>query len=286
MPSFPVAVVPRVLTKPEPTKVATKNIEYVGTLWDKYVAVRDDLAKKEEYLREAQAVGVKTATLAHVAERVRVEGEQLHRSKESFERIKQLLTLGAEPTTPPDQWYAGRIETPKARNSMLVRQEYPVERWPSYNKGTRAFVYTGPIPVAALQKYAAMRHLIDDVRIYSPDRDHFKQMPEPIVRHIDPVMIGVIEFLDVSRFFTLARWDVAEDLAAVFGKSGARHIEKPMLPEKPAPKRLGSSAYNINNINQRYSTGTEVVLDGDLYRANVVGGWDYIGKAKKPELDF
>lgn len=206
------------------TKVDTRHIPYVEALWNRLQAARQQVAAKEDYLREAGRLGVKVAAVANVALAAADDAEATAQAAGALERVKRVLALGAEPTTPPEAWYCGMLAQPEPiRRDRSGEPVYPDETWPRrYRSSYRdtVSVFQGAMPLAALQRYAAAKDMIDDVRVYSPREDDFRQMPAPELR--DPVLIGRIDFLGEPHYFELARWDIDKDLAVVFGRVTAR----------------------------------------------------------------
>lgn len=215
---------PLLFTKPKPkakpiTPVETRHIPYIETLWNQLQDARAQLAAKEQYVREAAALGVKVAAVERVADATATDGAAVRRAVDELERIKQLLAAGAEPTTPPRDWYCGALTKPEPMGKDRWGDDvYPQEDWPNRSTSRSVAFFQGAMPVEALRRYAATKHLIDDARVYSPRETDFYRMPEPELR--DPVLIGLVTFLGTSHYFELARWDIDADLAVVFGKLG------------------------------------------------------------------
>lgn len=199
----------------ESIPVATKHIPYLEALWNTLDASKKSIAAKKEYLQVAQRIGREVAAVSSVADRAKSDGESVVDGENAFNRIKQILAAGGEPTTPPIEWFCGRVITPM----RLKNGRYPDETWPGkrhYQGEVR--VYQGAMPVMALERYAAMKDLVDGTRIYSPSDSDFEQIQKRIV-YRDPVMIGSVAFLERNLYFELARWDIDKDLANVFGSS-------------------------------------------------------------------
>lgn len=202
-----------------PTIVASQHIPYVEPLWTRLQAAKRQVEQKREYLRATDRLAIKVAARDNVAAAAEAEGKAIVDAARALERIKRVLALGAEPTTPPEQWFCGLVAEPEGIvEDRWGHKDYPIERWPNRARGRTVMVFEGAMPVAALERYAAAKDLVDDVRVYSPREDDFRRLPEPELR--DPVLIGMIAFLGEGQFFELARWDIDEDLAAVFGRVG------------------------------------------------------------------
>lgn len=230
-------LLPAILTKKEITTVDVKFIPYVESLWNRLVASRISISTKKEYLEIVRQLNVKSESVKQVEQHYSEETSEARKAVGALERIKKLLAAGAEPNEPNFQWYVGVIQKPRPKTTLRLRQIYPVENWrgqsvsswSSRDNGYRQAVYTGPMPVHALQALASLGPLVDDYRIYSPDAKHFAALPEPISRvNIDPVLSGRIEYLGQNEYFELARWDIDRDLAGVFSKGG-----KAAVPEVP-----------------------------------------------------
>jgi hypothetical protein len=215
-------------TTKDPVQVATQHIPFVETLWMRLVAAREQLAAKEDYLRQVGQLSVRVDSLTRVADGALADSQAIRKAEVDLDRIKKVLAFGCEPTTPPE-WFCGHLTAPKkvkAKDGRFDgREEYPSETWPQWSPETRyrsktrdrdTHVYTGPMPAIALQRYAAVKSLIDDVRVYSPRPEDFETIreddPSP-----DPVLIGMIAFLGEPQYFEIARWDIDKDLAAIFG---------------------------------------------------------------------
>lgn len=217
-PTLPVAEAP---DPGEPIQVATKHIPFVEKQWLALTAVQTALEDKKTYVGAAEALGVRTATTDALAKSVKTETEAIDRASITLDRIKALLALGAEPTTPPRQWYCGWVEAPK-KITIRGTPTYPNETWPTDNIGRTDIwgrcpgrVFHGAMPLDVLTTYAAIKSLADEIRVYSPAEDDFEQLVNPAPR--DPVMIAMVSFLGERLYFEVARWDIDADLAAVFG---------------------------------------------------------------------
>lgn len=205
------------LPEPEPVvKVATKHIPYVESLWNELEASRKAVELKEAYIREANKIGVKTASVSAMEREVVADRAKIDTGVKTLTRIKQALALGLEPTTPNTQWYAGSLgEAPRDQYGNR-----PSEHWPCRNVTGYIWYmaeFKGPIPLEALSKYAAVQHIVDDVRVYSPRMEDFDRVPDPVPH--DPVIIGSIQHLSKPQYFEIARWDVDQDLASLFGQT-------------------------------------------------------------------
>lgn len=212
--------------KTEAIQVATKHIPYVESLWNKLETAQERQRAKEEYLRTASGLGIRTASLSGLADAAISEAKVIRTGGKTLDRIKRVLAAGAEPTTPPKQWFCGMVETPKKIrdwNQVRAPKVWPRETWPHTAEGSLSInwrttddirVFKGAIPLVALQKLAATKPDLDDVRIYSPHVDDFQTLRNPAPR--DPVMIGLIDFLGEKQYFEIARWDIDKDLAAIF----------------------------------------------------------------------
>lgn len=200
--------------------VETRHIDYVETLFNRLTAAKESLAKREEYVRSVAGLGVKSEAAQRVANIALEEGRNVHAAEATLNRIRMVLNLGAEPTTPPITWFCGHIEEPKrvkVRTSWGTDRRYPEETWDARRPYSRAtLVFGSAIPAEALQRYAATKPYIDDARIYSPREEDFEKKFNPVPR--DPVLIGKISFLGKDEFFEIARWDIDEDLAALFSR--------------------------------------------------------------------
>jgi len=156
------------------------------------------------------------------------------------------LTAGYEPTTPPSHWYCGMLPLKAKKNDGLRR--LPEETWPNriakdaeeaeaqqrervakmsaaeqrqWHEGGgwwwsqsryQVSVFMAPLPAEAYSAYQEATALFGEanVRIYSPDRNHFQ---ERRVQPIDPVIIGRVEMGADSHYFEVFRWDIKEDIA-------------------------------------------------------------------------
>ena len=199
----------------EPIQVASRHIPYVEPLWTRLTAAQKAVADKEEYVRTAGQLGVRLMAVTTLADGTETDAKAVRKAAADLQRIKRLLAVGAEPTTPPD-WYCGHLTEPPKTTDRWGEERYPAETWPSRNwsgRGT-ALVFNSAIPLDALQRYAAAKPLIDDARIYSPRDEDFYRLPEPQPR--DPVLIGMVRFLGEPQYFEIARWDIDRDLATLF----------------------------------------------------------------------
>ena len=196
----------------EPVKVDRRHIPYIEVLWKALEDSKDTVGKREEYLRTSTILGIKTASTDRVARLP--DRATLRKEERTLERIKTLLSLGAEPVTPPSDWWCGTLTSPKK-----AWHDWPTETWPClhdrYEMDNTVRIYRGAFPIEAMQRYARMKPYVDDVRVYSPERSDFKKAPLPVLR--DPVLIGMIRYLETAQYFELARWDIDKDLAKVFG---------------------------------------------------------------------
>lgn len=188
----------------------SRHIPYVETLYDRLRAAAQLVADRRAYLREANELGVKAAALTAVANQVVEDETTLRHSRGAYDRIRQLLAF-AEPTEPNSAWYCGQLEEPERDEDG----RYPRETWPTrYTGYSDPLVWQGATPVAALRALARAKPLVDEVRVYSPNIDDFR-----VLRSAprDPVLIGMIRFLGEETYFELARWDIDQDLAVLFG---------------------------------------------------------------------
>jgi len=206
----------RLMTKraPEPIQVSSHHIPFVAVQYERLEAAKADVKVRQDYLLAAGRVGVLTASLANVVTATAEAAIATRKAEASLDRIKRLLALGAEPTTPPQQWWCGHVEEPARTKDSWGDLHYPAESWPCASSQRAAMVFQSAIPIAALQRYAAAKPLLDEYRIYSPSRDDFLELANPEPR--DPVLIGLITHLGESLFFEIARWDIDKDLAAIF----------------------------------------------------------------------
>lgn len=121
-----------------------------------------------------------------------------------------ILQQGYEPTTPPAEWYCGVVVIPKGHNNQTTE----LTRWPhkAFSGGTDTeHQFTSPVPSAVGAAYAIAANLFgDDIRVYSPNRADFAELPRP--KRVDPVMIGYLD----GRYYEIIRWDVDKDLEVLF----------------------------------------------------------------------
>jgi hypothetical protein len=212
----------RLFTAPErakpapPVPVTSRHIPFVERLWLQLRDAQGQLIAKRAYLREARDLGLKIATVASLAEQTETEAAAIERAAGELDRVKRILELGAEPTTPPRDWYCGHLAEPARVKSQRGGEEFPAETWPNREHSRSTNVFRGAMPMLALRRYAAALELIDEARVYSPHYEHFIHHPPPEMR--DPVLIGMIRFLGEPQYFELARWDIDGDLAVVFGR--------------------------------------------------------------------
>lgn len=210
-----------------PVPVSTQHIPYVETLWNQLVEARERATKQEEYVRTASQLGVKVDAIERVANTAALGGREVAIAGKTLDRIKRVLAAGCEPTTPPEQWFCGMLTMPKrvTRTDPQLGDTfkgYPDETWPSQNldryrspfRQLTVRVFSGAMPIEAVQKLATVKGDLDDVRVYSPSYEDFDQLRNPVVR--DPVLIGRIDFLGEPHYFEIARWDIDADLAALF----------------------------------------------------------------------
>lgn len=199
---------------PEPIKVSTCHIPFVERLWLDLQAARGQIAAKREYLGESDRLGLKIATVTALAEQTEADTTAVHRATSELDRIKRVLEIGGEPTTPPKDWYCGHLTEPR-KTKERDREAFPPETWANREGGRSTNVFRGAMPMPALQRLAATQEFLDEVRVYSPHYEHFTHHPNP--QMLDPVLIGMVRFLGVPQYFELARWDIDGDLAIVFG---------------------------------------------------------------------
>lgn len=201
-------------TTPTRAAIETRHIPYVETLWNRLQDARAQVAAKETYLSDANALGLQIASVATLTADTKRDVQAVARAADEIERIKAALAFGAEPTTPPRDWYCGRLTDPRGND----REDFPSETWPNREDSRARNVFASAMPMAALRRYAATKHLLDDVRVYSPRYEHFTRHPNPHMT--DPVLIGMIRFLREPQYVELARWDIGDDLAVIFGAVG------------------------------------------------------------------
>ena len=211
-------------------EVDPKHKQYVAGLWGDVNFNRRVVEKKREYIEAIDRIGVKVASVDSLATALNRQVTKINESKANIIRVKQLLAAGCEPTTPNIEWYSGYIKAPELDWRGSIKNEAENKGWPSANAGSAApgtrvayWLYRAPIPVAVLEQYALVEHLLDSVRIYSPNIEDFQQVPMPVPH--DPVMIGRVD-LTTPQYFEIARWDIDKDLAEIFADEPKRKKAK------------------------------------------------------------
>lgn len=184
---------------------------------DEMRAIADHAAKNSFDHYQMMGVNLPPA-VRDLSTQIANDRKQLSEAAKIVEKVKKLIDAGCEPTTPNSAWYCGVIDDNTHRRGA--------EGWPCANAPFkdqwgdgwkhRQMTYQGPMPVSAFKKLAEVRNLVDEVRVYSPHKSHFEEVPIP--KRVDPVLIGRVRHIDNFYFFEIARWDVTDDLAALFTK--------------------------------------------------------------------
>lgn len=127
-----------------------------------------------------------------------------------IEALLKALDANFEPCTPPP-WLCGTIE-PQAPSYY----SQPKDTFPQLDgKGSRNMKqFIGLVPADAMQKWILAKPIFgaENIRVYSPHKEDFKTTPRIVYR--DPIMIGRIMHNGEAKFFRIAQWDLAKDLAA------------------------------------------------------------------------
>lgn len=252
----PEPVIPSIAPDPD-ASVPPKFADYRAGLAEQISAKRAAAVSREDYLNTALSLKLNVAAINELADSVRTSQREATQADSALARIDRVLAFGCEPTSPPATWFCGspvdladkngryptetwpcaqitrerdtaaRLEKERARNGLIMTTSTwdpgPVSRnlgeifgWPNAPLPLVA-TYAAPIPIPVLHQLSAVQSLFDSMRVYSPKEEDFKRNVNPVPR--DPVLIGAIDFLGVPQYFEVARWDIDEDLAAIFTKS-------------------------------------------------------------------
>jgi len=194
--------------------------DFITDLESRLEAAKEGIFEKQEYMRRVKALDVNVSATQEVARRLRAAEDNITQGHRAIVNIKHLLAEGCEPTTPNAEWYCGHIEEDTSRSYYLR------ESWPNLTGSTDMKVFKGPIPIEALERFSKTKQYLSDVRVYSPHKEDFRVVPEPIPH--DPVIVGRVDFLKMPYYFEVARWDVGKDLASLF--------ETKVMEGNPDPK--------------------------------------------------
>jgi hypothetical protein len=238
-----IAVVEEAKEAVAPVKVATKHIPYIEGLWNALEESSKGLDAKRQYIKEVDALGLDVASIDELKKDVSASEKKIAAGRDGLLRIKKALAAGCEPTTPNKTWFGGYIDKVKTDSYGYAKKD----NWPnnnySYYGGNGALVFKAPIPLAALQRYASVKPLFDDVRVYSPRREDFEWVADPVPH--DPVIYGAISYLGKPEYFEIARWDIDADLANVFGKT--IKAEKPEKKAATVTTVTGPSDFGLSS---------------------------------------
>ena len=205
--------------EPPEIQVDPKYIDYIEGFQSQILEASEGISRKREYILRANALGMTNipaldtleSDVTKTNDRIRLAGVKL-------DRIKQMLALGYEPTSLNTDWYAGHLHSPRPSfNGNPAPETWPHKAFQETSLSRGAYVFRAPIPLSALERYAGVKGLVDDVRVYSPRKEDFAWVPEPVPH--DPVLVGKIDILSNPQYFEIARWDIDADLAEVFGKT-------------------------------------------------------------------
>lgn len=206
--------------KPEPIQVASRHIPLISEIYDHTLQIRDTQKSRKEYLDQVARTGVRAASINIVRDSYKTDKKILAETEAALLRIKMVLAAGCEPTTPPQEWFHGFLEEPPKDQWGDYDVSSFDRSWPGKSVGgnmvSRVDVFVGAIPPSALTKYAAVKGLVDSVKVYSPRSEDFRTFENPMVA--DPVLIGVIRAAKKRYYFEIARWDVDKDLADLFSR--------------------------------------------------------------------
>lgn len=121
------------------------------------------------------------------------------------EALLKAMNAGFELCTPPD-WRCGWFD----KSPSSVKETFP--RVTGSPSSIQQFV--GLVPANALEKWVIAKPIFstENIRVYSPHKADFKSVPK-VVYH-DPIMIGRIMHNGEAKYFRIAQWDLAKDLAA------------------------------------------------------------------------
>lgn len=129
-----------------------------------------------------------------------------------LEALLKAIDADFEPCTPPN-WLCGTIEPHEP-----VRYGYtqPKDSFPQLDGKTNRNIkqFIGLVPASAMEKWIIAKPIFgaENIRVYSPHKEDFKSTPRIVYR--DPIMIGRIMHNGEAKFFRIAQWDLAKDLAA------------------------------------------------------------------------
>lgn len=209
------ATQPEAHLAPPPIQVETKHIPFIEPLWNKIEETKRVIALKEGYIKTVDEIGLDIESIRLVREQIEKGRQGVAQAETVLRRIKMALAAGCEPATPPTNWFVGHLNAPSKDGNGY----HPRETWPGYDgyyvsSRGGALTFTSAIPAEALVKYADLKGLFDDTRVYSPNKRDFMLEENPAPR--DPVILGMIELMKEKYYFEIVRWDITEDLAAIF----------------------------------------------------------------------
>lgn len=198
-----------------------------------------EIAKARALVREVDALVIDREWVIKGVQR-----EKLLDRRDQIARYQKVLQAGYEPTTLP-AWEVGIIErhrsfmrdqfgnkgaiietwqpprepvptppTPKTLDQLAYQMNQLYASGPSRG---RVKLFTAPIPRSAWSAYRKARPVfgVTELRVLSPNEADFAELPRPVAK--DPVIIGrVLNIEGAWRHFEVARWNVTEDLAALY----------------------------------------------------------------------